>query len=102
MKKQSKKTKSNPFEPKAQSMIRKSFHRNGVCGAPFYVAIITDEDGVDKLVIQFEEQGHTAVLGLDQLTRGVIEFGHNSWRGDQYETEMRNETWDLHDELEVK
>lgn len=72
-----------------------SFHRNGVSGLPFYVALVDDPGSDDvKLVIMFEAEGHTAVLSLDKLTgEEDIKFGSNSWRGDQYEEVLRPELW---------
>lgn len=76
-------------------IINASFHRNGVAGLPFYVALVDDPESDDvKLVIMFEAEGHTAVLSLDKLINEDIEFGSNSWRGDQYEAVLRPELWD--------
>jgi hypothetical protein len=51
-----------------------------------------DEDGstTRKVVVMFEEGGHTAVLDVDLLAQGVIAFGVNSWRGDRYEGMLRD------------
>lgn len=68
-------------------------HRNGVGGAPFKVAVVDDADQGKMLVVMFEEEGHTAVFDLQKLAEGVIEFGENSWRGDKYEAELRDEMW---------
>jgi len=70
-------------------------HRNGVAGYPFHVGLITDEDGSTKVFVHFEEteaevKAHgwqnprTAILDVDLLAKGVIEFGLNSHRGDHY------------------
>jgi hypothetical protein len=72
-------------------------HRNGVCGEPFYVAIVKDEDGSEKVVIRFPDQPQhhsafvspkCAVLDLavlrDNAGADRIAFGLNSWRGDHY------------------
>jgi hypothetical protein len=71
------------------------YHRNGVGGMPFQVAIVDDAtEGDTKLVIMFEESGYTAVLSLDQLIQNEnISFGTNSWRGDHYEHELRPLMW---------
>lgn len=71
------------------------FHRNGVGGMPFMVAIVDDAtEGDTKLVIMFEERGYTAVLSLDKLIQSEdITFGSNSWRGDHYEAELRDLMW---------
>ena len=70
-------------------------HRNGVAGYPFHVGLITDEDGTTKVFVHFEEteeeiKAHgwqnprTAILDVDLLAKGVVEFGENSHRGDYY------------------
>lgn len=74
-------------------------HRNGVSGMPFEVAIVDDAtEGDTKLVIMFKERGYTAVLSLDKLIQNEdIAFGSNSWRGDHYEAELRDQMWDDED-----
>jgi hypothetical protein len=76
-------------------ILNADFHRNGVGGAPFKVALVDDpSDGDVKLVIMFEERYHTAVLSLDKLIQNEdIEFGSNSYRGDQFDDELRPELW---------
>jgi hypothetical protein len=71
------------------------FHRNGVGGMPFHVALVDDPtEGDTKLVIMFEAEGHTAVLSLDQLIQNEdIAFGSNSYRGDRYEAALRPLMW---------
>jgi len=75
-------------------------HRNGVAGYPFHVGIITDEDGTTKVFVHFEEteaeiKAHgwqnprTAILDVDLLAKGVIEFGANSHRGDHYSDKIK-------------
>jgi len=83
-------------------ILNADFHRNGVGGAPFKVALVDDpSDGDVKLVIMFEERYHTAVLSLDKLIQNEdIEFGSNSYRGDQFDDELRGELWDSEGEEE--
>jgi hypothetical protein len=71
------------------------YHRNGVGGAPFYVALFDegedaypDDDG-RKVAVVFAEPWHTAVLDVAKLAAGEIRFGSNSWRGDEYEPHLR-------------
>lgn len=80
------------------------YHRNGIGGQGFYVAIVNDpdEDGDmgRMLVIDFtgaqdeghQEYGYTAVLNLDKAFDGNIYMfpskdkpgtGDNAWRGDR-------------------
>lgn len=81
-------------------ILQADHHRNGVSGAPFIVALVDDpSEGDVKLVIMFKEPGHTAVLSLDKLVQSEdISFGSNSWRGDRYEGELRDELWEGEDD----
>jgi len=65
-------------------------HRNGVAGQPFDV-ILFKERGTPsrKLGIVFDEPHYCAVLDIDLLAAGDIAFGSNSWRGDDYESYLR-------------
>jgi hypothetical protein len=74
-------------------IVNADYHRNGVGGMPFRVALVDDpNDGDTKLVIMFEAEGHTAVLSLDKLIESEdISFGSNSYRGDRYEEVLRDE-----------
>ncbi len=65
-------------------------HRNGVCGAPFYVLTFHDPDQGKMVGIVFEAEHHVAVFSLDKLALGNIAFGDNSWRGDRYEPHLRS------------
>jgi hypothetical protein len=83
-------------DPDRLQIIDLDFHRNGVAGKPFKVALVDDaNEGDVKLVIMFEEEGYTAVLSVDKLHEDEdISFGSNSWRGDEYETALRSEMWE--------
>lgn len=74
------------------------FHRNGVGGYGFDVAIVNDPETGRMLVIDFNiggedtEYGYTAVLNLDMAAEGNIYMhpeegrpgtGNNAWRGDR-------------------
>lgn len=77
-------------------------HRNGVCGDPFYVALMdwndTDDGKVRKMVAVYRPEvdgdsgwyktGCTtdiAVFDIDELAKGNIAFAKgNSWRGDHF------------------
>ncbi len=63
-------------------------HRNGICGAPFTVALIDDGES-RKLAILFDAPDHCAVLDIGKLAEGDIAFGSNSYRGDCYEPDLR-------------
>jgi hypothetical protein len=95
------------------------YHRNGVTGERFQVAIVHDPDiGQDMLVIHFPEyddQGErtrgrnvrTAVLSLDVLRSDdpTIAFMFNSWRPETFHDAMfkwRDETRECDKRLETK
>lgn len=80
---------------RGQRVKKIAYHRNGVGGLGFHVAIVEDTfdraEKRDMLVIRFDkradqETGGTvcAAFDLAELAKGVIEFGENSWRGDYY------------------
>ena len=78
------------------TVIDSDYHRNGVGGMPFRVALVDDEqEGDTKLVIMFENEYHTAVLSLDKLQAGDINFGSNSYRGDVYESALRKKLFNV-------
>lgn len=66
-------------------LVKIDYHRNGVSGNPFYVALFK-QDGELMVGVQFVgEPMSTAVLSVHQLTEKNIEFANgNSWRGDVY------------------
>lgn len=80
------------MEPELELILDRDihFHRNGVCGAPFHVVLFHDVDAGDMLGIVFAEPHHVAVLRLEELYEGDVAFGHNSWRGDRYEGQLRD------------
>lgn len=86
------------IDPDRLQIIDLDFHRNGVAGKPFKVALVDDaNEGDVKLVIMFAEEGYTAVLSVDKLHEDEdISFGTNSWRGDEYEAALRAEMWNEH------
>jgi hypothetical protein len=71
-------------------IIGTAHHRNSVAGAPFDVVLfkVHREPGV-KVGILFDDPGYCAVLDVTMLAAGDIAFGSNSWRGDDYEPELR-------------
>jgi hypothetical protein len=66
-------------------------HRNGVAGAPFDVILFKEygPGGSRKVGIVFDEPNYCAVLDIGLLAAGNIKFGINSWRGDDYEADLR-------------
>ena len=84
-----------------------AFHRNGVGGNGFYAVRFTSDIEADDgrwgspvapaypdanfLGIVFDEPGSCAVICLDRIADCGVKFaGGNSWRGDQYEPELRD------------
>jgi hypothetical protein len=75
-------------------VLEADWHRNGVAGAGFSVAIVDDPTEGRMLVIDFSAEedadyGYTAVLNLDKAASGNIYMfgtnehaGGNAWRGD--------------------
>ena len=84
-----------PLDPDRLQILDLAYHRNGVGGLPFKVALVDDATCGDvKLVIMFEQEGYTAVLSVDKLHEDEdITFASNSWRGDYYEAALRPEMW---------
>jgi hypothetical protein len=66
-------------------------HRNGICGEPFEVVLFEDQgpEGSRKVAILFNDPHYCAVLDVAKLAAGDIRFGSNSWRGDNYEPDLR-------------
>lgn len=74
------------------TIVDSDYHRNGVGGMPFKVALVDDPDeGDTKLVIMFDREYYTAVLSLDKLKEGDIAFGSNSYRGDRFDDALRSQ-----------
>lgn len=79
-------------------------HRNGVDGAPFYVLRFkcnkdeTTEHGNDFLGIVFEKSHHVAVISLAEISHVGVVFGLNSFRGDNFEPELRQAIKDFEGE----
>ena len=74
-------------------VIEIAYHRNGVNGSGFHVVRFKwyergeRQNHNNMLAIVFEAADHVAVLDADKLP--VIVFGVNSWRGDDFEPELR-------------
>ena len=76
-----------------------AYHRNGISGAPFSVVTFTHRvEGEPKprnmVAVVFDAPYHTAVFDRDALGAGAIAFGgtddgQNSWRGDNFDAELR-------------
>lgn len=89
----------NPDNPIVIKKIAR--HRNGVAGEGFWVVTFYDQSLGDQyrmvgVLFGLDEDsrekwnGRCAVLNIDLLDDGIIEFGENSWRGDHYESILRD------------
>lgn len=70
------------------------YHRNGISGEPFHVVKFTEKKtNFIGVVFPLDDgdtwNGRVAVFDLDLLAQGNIAFGENSWRGDTYESALR-------------
>lgn len=77
------------------SITQIAHHRNGICGATFYAVIFKDRDNQNMLAMVFENHPFcVGVVCLDLLPD--VTFGKNSWRGDEFESELRQaiEKWE--------
>jgi len=65
------------------------YHRNGIMGEGFHV-ILFKSGKQNMMGVVFEDNNYCAVFDTDMLKDSNIKFGSNSWRGDNYEPELRN------------
>ena len=73
-------------------IVDKALHKNS-SGVPFVVAVVDDaEDGDTKLVVMFEEEGHTAVLSLDKLIEEE-DIATTTAHAAEMEEQLRPELW---------
>jgi hypothetical protein len=74
-------------------LVQCEHHRNGVCGLGFYAILFDWKDGKTTrrmVATLFDEPGACAVLEVAPLSIEVgVTFGENSWRGDDFEKELR-------------
>ena len=74
------------------SNVEEAYHRNGSCGNGFYVITfdtVVDGSLYQMVAVVFREPGNVAVFDRQKLGAGVIEFGLNSWRCEDFEKELR-------------
>ena len=65
-------------------------HRNGISGEGFYAVTFEDKDASKNMIaVVFDTPKHVAVLDVEKAAAGDIGFGTNSWRGDNFEPELR-------------
>ena len=83
------------------SDVKLEYHRNGIINPGFNVVVFTCTEGRETrrmLGILFDDPGYCAILDLDKLNHEDIKFGSNSWRSDMYESLLRKEILDSHEE----
>ena len=68
------------------------YHRNGVSGTGFHIVHFKKPEGrkrQDMIAIVFDEPGCVAVFDYDKFKAGDFAWMSNSWRGDDFESELR-------------
>lgn len=75
-------------------IIEKAYHRNGVSGEGFWAVRFQhrpDQFSPTETFVAtlFAGEGQCAVLSVDRLASWGVAFGHNSWRGDTFESQLR-------------
>lgn len=80
------------MQKQVKKIIAADYHRNGVGGQGFGVVVFVPHKDVgaegNMVGVVFPERGHVAVLDIDMLADGIVAFGKNSWRGDNFEDEL--------------
>lgn len=84
-----------------RKIINVASHRNGVSGVPFSVVHFRDEDRSEMYGIVFSDDSDCFVAVFDKklLAAGVIAFGQNSYRGDDYADFLRDAAKQYTDKL---
>ena len=78
------------MEKCVKKIIEASFHRNGVGGLGFYAILFESPKNGKMFATLFDEAGACAVTQISELVKDNIAFAcGNSWRGDQFEAELR-------------
>ena len=76
--------------PRLNLTIHKvAHHRNGVHGNGFHVVSFTHPSGMPMVGIVFDEPASCAVLNVDLLAHGVVEFPDNAWRCEDFAPQLR-------------
>ena len=76
-----------------KKVIASDYHRNGISGTGFNVVLFIDRESGEKfigIISDADPNPHNAiVLSVERLVKDDVEFGSNSWRGDQYARELK-------------
>jgi hypothetical protein len=78
-------------------MIKKvlsvAHHRNGISGTSFSVVLFIDRETKERFIGIVPDDDpnkwNAFVLSVERLVNDDIEFGSNSWRGDNYAEELK-------------
>jgi hypothetical protein len=84
-------------KPLIVEVTQVAYHRNGISGVPFHaVLFVARVEGLTPgerrerfLASVFDEPGAVSLISLDRIATEGVTFGPNSWRGDQFEPELR-------------
>jgi hypothetical protein len=68
---------------------RVQYHRNGISGTGFWCAVVHDPENGDMLITYFDIKGECCIAVYNLALLPNIEFGENSWRGDNYVDAMK-------------
>ena len=71
-------------------ILEVAHHRNGVSGQSFHAVRFTTPDAPGAfLATVFPRKKHIAVINTDLLVTCGVRFAENSWRGDEFESDLR-------------
>jgi len=83
--------KGNKFIAVVPGSAERAYHRNGD-GEGFCVVsfdCVVEGSLYPMVAVVFKEPGKVAVFDRQKLGAGVIEFGLNSWKGNDFEKDLR-------------
>jgi hypothetical protein len=89
-----------------------AYHRNGVAGEGFHVILFTSKEipcnqtktrNCNFIATVFNGIGQVTVIDIDVAAAGCVEFGLNSWRGDDFEAALRDAIgkWEIERDAEI-
>lgn len=67
-------------------------HRNGVSGEGFHVVLFQENDenpGRNFVGVVFGQKKQVAILDVNMAAAGNVRYAENSWRGDNFEDDLR-------------
>lgn len=80
-------------------ILSAAHHRNGVGGVPFWAVIVEAPDdfgdprkfACSVFTVSHRDGIFCSVFCIDKLAEGNVQFGENSWRGDQFYAAIREQ-----------